>query len=133
MAHHTIIDPKYLDPKEKRDKKLRKQGLFLKKDPLKEVRDKIAYKKIIANNNFDDFENSYPKPMQLGNINSLDGLTMSLINPAGIAATGFNLSKKMPSIMQGVLKKGKKLVVNFGDDILGAGSTYISSLGKQTK
>lgn len=132
MAHHTIMDPKYLDPKEKRDKKLTELGLFLKKDPLKEVLDKIAYKKIIANNNFDDFKNSYPKPMQLGNINSLDGLTMSLINPAGIA-TGFNLSKKMPSIMQEVLKKGKKLVVNFGDDILGAGSTYISSLGKQTK
>jgi len=118
------MDPKYSDPKEKRNKKLTEQGLF-PKNKLKAALDKIAYEKRGSDLPALD-TNSYPQPTQLGNINSTDGLTLSLINPVGLARTGFNLYKKVPSIMQKVLRRGKKLAFNYADDAV----NVISSLGQ---
>ena len=127
MAHHTKMDPKYSDPKEKRNKKLTELGLF-SNNILKRELDKKKYEQLVLESQnskkLPEWKNN--QPTQLGNINSTDGLTLSLINPVGLARTGFNLYKKVPSIMQKVLRRGKKLAFNYADDAV----NVISSLGQ---
>jgi len=123
MAHHTIMDPKYSDPKEKRNKKLTELGLF-PKNKLKAALDKIAYEKRGSDLPALD-TNSYPKPTQLGNINE-DNTLAFIMSGGSVIRGGFNLSKKDPSIIKKVLKKGKNLAVNSADDAV----NVISSLGQ---
>ena len=133
------MDPNYLDPKKESDKKLTKRPNFFP-DPIDSeqfFKDKAKERgldtpktpsrsQMIVDKDTQNRFNNPNQPTQLGNINSTDALTLSLINPAGLARTGFNLSKNIPSIMQRVLQRGKKLAFNFADDAV----NVISSLGQ---
>ncbi len=129
MAHHTIMDPKYLDPKEKRDKKLTELGLF-SNNILKRELDKKKYEQLVRGQRIAQNSKKLPEwknnqPTQLGNLNE-DNTLAFIMSGGPVIKQGFNLSKKAPSIIKKFLKKGKNLAVNFADDAV----NVISSLGQ---
>ena len=129
MAHHTIMDLNYLDPKEESDKKLTELGLF-SNDILKRELDKKKYEQLVLENQnskkLSELKNN--QPTQLGNLNE-DNTLAFIMSGGPVIKQGFNLSKKAPSIIKKFLKKGKNLAVTFADDAV----NVISSLGQSNK
>ena len=94
MAHHTIIDPNYLDPKKESDKKLTELGLF-SKNSLKRELDKKKYEQLILerqnSKKLSEFKNN--QPTQLGNLNE-DNTLAFIMGGGPVIRKTFNLSKK---------------------------------------
>ncbi len=126
MSHHTIMDPNYLDPKEESDKKLTELGLF-SNNSLKKELDKKKYEQLILerqnSKKLSEFKNN--QPTQLGNLNE-DNTLAFIMGGGPVIRKTFNLSKKAPSVIKKILKKGKNLAFNFADDAV----NVISSLGQ---
>lgn len=61
---------------------------------------------------------------KLGNLNQ-DNTLAFILSGGPVIRQGFNLSKKAPSVIEKVLKKGRDLAVKFGDDAV----NIISSSG----
>ena len=124
MAHHTIMDPNYLDPKEKRDKKLTELGLFSKNIPKTPSRSQM-----IADKN-----SKYPPPKQLGNLNQ-SNILFDILFGGPVISQGFKLIKN-PNIVRRIINKGNdlasssigKFATKHADDAL-----VINSLGDTKK
>lgn len=117
MANHQIYPRQFFKDK------AREKGLDIPKTPSRS--------QMIADKDTKNRFNNSNQPTQLGNVKSLDGLTLTLINPGVAVGTGFNLYKGGLGLVRKIINKGKKLALNFGDDIAAGAASYISSTGKK--
>ena len=121
MADHTKKPNFFQDPIDSEQffkDNARNRGLTTPKTPSRAqmIMDKDMQDRF---NNYDD------QPTQLGNANE-DNTLAFIMSGGPVIRQGFNLSKKAPSIIGKILKKGKNLAFNFADDAV----NVISSLGQ---